>query len=205
MKRMAWLLACVLALALGISDGVFAGEPEGEIEVGEVRYNGSGCPQGTAELIVAQDGKSFSLVFNEFAALAGPGIPLAQSRRNCVVNFSARVPEGFTWGVGGVRFQGLAKIAGGGTGLHTTTYFVQGQAQQATSSHQFMSPFQGSWSHSDEFDADDALFVPCGLQRSFNINTSLRVSAGNDPNDRVSFAMMRTEQVFQLLVKRCPS
>jgi hypothetical protein len=208
MRKALWLLLFVLALPLSQGGSVLADDPsDGHVEIQNVIYNGSGCPAGTAQVTIADDKQSFSIVFNQFVALAGPGITLPQSRRNCIVNITAKVTDGFTWGVGEADFRGSTQIAAGTTGIHTNLYFFQGQAQQLMTFHPFAatapSPIGQAWTDSDVFDPEDVLFAPCGVQRSLNINAAVRVTPGGATNPG-SFLLLREEQVVQLVVQKCP-
>jgi hypothetical protein len=195
----------MLALPLIHSGNALAQDASGgRVEIEKVISNGSGCPAGTAQATIANDKQSLHVVYGQFAAMAGPGIPLPRSRSNCIVNISAKVTDGFTWAVAEVDFRGVSQIADGGSGVHRTTYFFQGQAQQLVTTHSFSPGPQRPWADKDEFDASNALFAPCNAQRSLNIDTSLRVTPSTAPGSPGSSLRMRQEQVVRLLVKRCP-
>ena len=75
--------------------------------------------------------------------------------------------------------------------------------------HPFSGPLNDNWQATDETDWAQLVYAPCGVQRNFNINTELRVNAGTQSADKVSFMTMDSTDgdistVYHLAWKECP-
>jgi hypothetical protein len=75
--------------------------------------------------------------------------------------------------------------------------------------HPFSGPYNDNWQATDETDWAQLVYAPCGVQRNFNINTELRVSAGTQSADKVSFMTMDSTDgdistVYHMAWKECP-
>jgi hypothetical protein len=58
-------------------------------------YGGSGCPQGSANVTLSSDKKSFTVIMDQFTAAAGPNYPMPyKDRKNCQINVDMHIPEG---------------------------------------------------------------------------------------------------------------
>src|SRR5690242_2282373 len=99
MKRLATFaaVAAVVGMGLVLGAGTSSATPDpNTITIKKLSYGGTGCPAGTASVNLSEDATSFTLIFDQFLAQIGPGIPLAESRKNCQVNLTLHVPQGFT-------------------------------------------------------------------------------------------------------------
>jgi hypothetical protein len=179
-----------------------------EIHIEELTYNGTGCAPGSAAVDIAPDGTAFTLIFSDFVAQAGPGIPLAQSRKNCQVNMTMHVPHGFTYAIASVDYRGYASISRGATGLQKAIYYFQGQSPQASTERSFRGPYDADWTVSEDVDVASLVWAPCGERRSVNINAQVRINKGTSTGE--SFMTQDSEdgsirQIYHVVWARCPS
>lgn len=65
-----------------------------EVYVQSVTYGGNGCPQGSVGTSIANDRKSFTLIFDSFVASTGPNVPVLERKKSCAVNVNLRFPGG---------------------------------------------------------------------------------------------------------------
>ena len=72
--------------------------PSERVTIDVVTVNGSGCKQGTAEVIVSPDNTSFWVIYSDYLAQAGKGAGATDFRKNCQLNLQINVPQGFTYG-----------------------------------------------------------------------------------------------------------
>ncbi len=188
--------------------------PGGEITVELVGVNGSGCPEGTAEVAVSEDKKAFTVTYSDYLAQVGVGAGATDFRRNCQLSVLVHVPSGFTFGIAQADYRGFASLQPGSAGLLRANYYFQGMSQTVSSSH----PFDGGalgleddWLVTDQVPVASTVYLPCGAQRNLNINTSLRVLAGtSDPTKTTSFVSMdSTDGSFSTLYHfswmKCPA
>jgi hypothetical protein len=62
--------------------------------VQSITYGGTGCPQASVGQSLSSDRTVFTLIFDQFVASAGPGVPIGESLKNCQVNVALHVPPG---------------------------------------------------------------------------------------------------------------
>lgn len=71
--------------------------------------------------------------------------------------------------------------------------------------HDFTGPYNEAWRLQDKIAPADRVFAPCVEERNLNINTELRVTAG-DSDAKSSFLAMESNygnSRYQLSWKRC--
>ncbi|RXW15628.1 hypothetical protein EST38_g10226 [Candolleomyces aberdarensis] len=143
--------------------------------------NGSGCPSGSTIYTLSGDKKSFSVVFSQLYAEAGPGISASANRRNCALSFGLKVPPGFTFGIADVSYRGYYQLDSKVTASQKSVYYFQGQIEQATAQTNLVGPVAGaSYSYSDSFDLVSTVTAPCGSSTLLNINADVRVNNANN-------------------------
>jgi hypothetical protein len=150
-----------------------------EVYVRNISANGSGCPLGSVGTDISPDAKAFTLTFSDYAAEMGPGIPLSESRKNCQLTVSMNIPSGWSYTLLKVDYRGFASLDPGVVSQQRSTYYFQG-ASGRTSSGTLYTNMYGPTSRdfliSDDIEIRDLVWSPCGVTRSLNINTELRVS-----------------------------
>jgi hypothetical protein len=111
-------LACATTAAFSSSAKA---QPDPEtIYVESLSYSGSACPQGTVGLSLTGDRLTLTMIFDSFVATLGAGVPITESRKNCLVFVRLRAPEGKAWSVFGVDQRGYAQIDAGAVGVVRT-------------------------------------------------------------------------------------
>jgi hypothetical protein len=173
------MITTLLSLALAVSPlAVVDDVPAGHVTVAIVSANGSGCPVGTTEVLVADDNSTFSVIHRGYVAKVGPGLDATDARKNCQLALDVSVPAGFTFGIIRAEYRGHANLQDGATAQERANYYFQGMSQTETRVHTFRGPFQDEWQTTDIVDPAAVIFAPCGSDRLFNINTELRAHAG---------------------------
>ncbi|MEG3626536.1 DUF4360 domain-containing protein [Streptomyces poriticola] len=187
----------------------FEDPPPDKIIIKVATVNGSGCPQGTTAVAVSEDNTAFTVTYSDYLAQAGGNSDPTAFRKNCQLNLVVHVPQGFTYAIASADYRGFAALQSGAWGVQRASYYFQGSPNTEYRSHPFSGPLNDNWQATDETDWAQLVWAPCGVQRNFNINTELRVTAGNDP-DRVSFMTMDSTDgdistVYHLAWKECPA
>lgn len=90
-------------------------------EVGPLQYQGNGCPQGTVQGGLADNG-NYEMIFDAFEAVTSPAI--VQASANCNFRVNARLAPGWKLQIGAVFIDGTQKIAEQGSGRVDTSYRV---------------------------------------------------------------------------------
>src|SRR5690606_25053971 len=169
----------------------------------------NGRPQGTAAVAVSADNTAFTVTYSDYLAQAGGNSDPTASRKNCQLSLLVHVPQGFTYAIASADYRGFASLRPGATGTQKASYYFQGSPSTAFRTHTFSGPHDDNWQATDETDWAQLVYAPCGVQRNFNINTELRVSAGSS-SDKVSFMTMDSTDgdistVYHLAWKECPA
>jgi hypothetical protein len=168
----AWLLSSLSAMAEESPN-------PSQVYIRNITANGSGCPIGSVGSDISPDAKAFTLTFSEYAAEIGPGIPLSESRKNCQLGVAMNIPSGWSYTLLKVDYRGFAALDAGVVGQQRSTYYFQGASGRTNSGALFTNiygPTSRDFTISDDVEIQDFVWSPCGVTRSLNINTEVRVS-----------------------------
>jgi hypothetical protein len=211
--------AAAAALALTLSPATaqastvrpLTSPPPGQITISIVTVNGSGCPAGTAAVAVSPDNTAFTVTYSDYLAQVGVGARPTDRYRNCQLDLSVHVPQGFTYAIASADYRGFADLATGAIGTETANYYFQGNPQTTPLSHPFNGPYTDNWEGVDTVPVAALIFAPCGAQRNFNVNTQLLVNPGtSDTHTTNSFMTMDSTDgsvttIYQFAWEQCPS
>jgi hypothetical protein len=178
-------LASVVALsALAVpsvanADEVLSAPPSGKITLDVQTVNGSGCPAGSANVSMLPDNTGFTIRYSAFRAEDGGNADPVDFRKNCQVNLLVHIPQGFTFAVARADYWGKAHLEAGVAALQRSNYYYQASSDNNYVDHTFAGPLDGTWRTTDITPAAELVYAPCGVTRSLNINTELRVYGGS--------------------------
>ncbi|MEU7141676.1 DUF4360 domain-containing protein [Nocardia sp. NPDC046473] len=185
--------------------------PPDKIVIDVVTVNGSGCPNGTAAVAVAEDNTAFTVTYSRYTAQVGVGAGPIDFRKNCQLDLRVHIPQGFTYGIASADYRGFAHLEEGANALERARYYFQGDSPTAYVDHTFNGYMNDDWQTTDSTPVGAISFLPCGESRDFDINTQLRVKAGaSDPNTTTSFITMDSTDagivtVYHFAWKQCPT
>src|SRR5262245_51642085 len=94
----------LLALAVGGS-ALALGPDASKVKIHGISYAGSGCPAGSVSQMVSPDAEAFTLLFDSYIAEAGPGVSLANGRKNCQIAVDLRFPSGWSYTIFDVDYR----------------------------------------------------------------------------------------------------
>ncbi|KAK3215910.1 hypothetical protein GRF29_8g1492576 [Pseudopithomyces chartarum] len=178
---MKWLFALIPAALAASIPNVNLGEapPAGQVTIRGVKYGGTGCPQGTLSYQLSADKTLITLIFDSYIASIGPGIALAEQRKNCQLNVDIQYPGGFQYSVLSADYRGYASIQKGVTGSLKSTYYFSGQTDQSSTEYTFTGPVTGDYLKHDTADSVSTVWSPCGASGMLNINSQVRLTASD--------------------------
>ena len=176
--------------ALGASAAEASAPPAGQITLDVQTVNGSGCPAGTASVSMLSDNTGFRITYTDYLAQDGGAAKATDVRKNCQINLLVYIPQGFTFAIARADYWGRTHLESGATALARSNYYFQGSSDNTYVDHAFSGPFDGAWRASDITATADLVYAPCGVVRSLNINTELRVAAAAS-DARTSYISMR--------------
>ncbi|MEU3945263.1 DUF4360 domain-containing protein [Streptomyces sp. NPDC029526] len=187
----------------------FEDPPPDRIVIKVATVNGSGCPAGTAAVAVSADNTAFTVTYSDYLAQVGGNSGPTDFRKNCQLSLLVHVPQGFTYAVASADYRGFASLQSGAKGTQRASYYFQGSPNTEYRTHHYAGPYNDNWQATDTTDWAQLVWAPCGVQRNFNINTELRLSAGTSSPHKVSFMTMDSTDgdistIYHLAWKQCP-
>jgi hypothetical protein len=114
----------LLILASIILIPSFAMADDVPFTIGDPVVEGNGCPEGTYDVLLSDDGNELTVLFNSFTAETTATSKIDWA--NCNIAVPIEVPSGVTVGLLGVDYRGIALIPSGGRGMLSREYFFAG-------------------------------------------------------------------------------
>lgn len=176
------------------------------IELGSPSYAGTGCPAGTAVLILSPDKKSISMHFDQYVTEAGGSTGKTIDRKTCNLGIPIHIPAGISIAFSRANYHGYAYLPTGTEGTLHAEYFFAGSRGP-----QYSKTLRGEYSEDFRFSADIALtslvWSPCGGEEILRANTSLVVK-GDLASPSAIMALTGPENpeqapLFELTWRRC--
>jgi hypothetical protein len=164
--------------------------PPDKMIVEMVGMNGSGCPGDSAEVLMAPDNTTFTVLYSKYIAQAGKGSEPDEFRRNCQLALNVHVPSGFTFAIAKTDYRGYMKLVPGAWAYEQANYYFQGMSQTARLRHNFAGGYDGDWQTTDQVGLASYTWAPCGATRYLNINTELRIGVGSSNGQSLNMITM---------------
>jgi hypothetical protein len=195
-----------LIVSLVLTATAYADAPS-NVRLRGISYAGSGCPSGTVAQSISADHRLLNLRFDSYIAEVGRGVPVNEARRNCQVNIDLDYPSGWSFAIESVDYRGYASLERGVVAVLSSTSYYAGATQTARLQTTFRGPFDADYSVRDQLSISSQLWSPCGVKRSLNINTQVRLDNSQNRNGDglVTVDRMQTATTHQygLLWRRC--
>jgi hypothetical protein len=161
---------------------------------GAVGYGGTGCPDGTAEILMSPDGQGASLVLTDYAV--GEGSRPVE-RKTCAVAIPVAVPDGMAVAVRAVAVRGAAELPEGVEATLTVEPFLAGAVGTPVETS-VSGPGTATLFSLPFVAADDLDWSACGADVNLRVNTSLRTRGNAGAR-----AEVRAINLFSLATKAC--
>ncbi|KAF3170036.1 hypothetical protein TWF106_011393 [Orbilia oligospora] len=150
-----------------------------KVWVQKIITGGTGCPAGTVSQQISNDRSTFTLIFDQYVASIGPGIPITESRKNCQLNVHLNYPAGWQYSVFSATYRGYAQLERGQFGTQKSTYYFSGDSHQTSTQTDFTGPFNRDYAFTDNVDQTSNVWSPCGREGLLNINSQVRLTGDN--------------------------
>ncbi|KAG9237230.1 hypothetical protein BJ875DRAFT_173293 [Amylocarpus encephaloides] len=173
------VFAAAAAYAAPAGNAVAVSPDPSQVSIRDIVYGGSGCPQGSLGSFISADRQTFTLIFDQYVASIGPGVPVAQNRKNCQLNIDLKYPGGFQYSIFSTIYRGYVGLDAGVNGLQSSTFYFSGQTGQTTTSTSFKGPIDGNYEAVDNVALTSTVWSPCGANQALNINSQVRLTAAN--------------------------
>lgn len=174
-------------LAIGLSEGsspaVAQGPDPSQVYIQSITYGGTACPQGSASLSLSSDRTRFTLIFDNYVATTGPGVPIIESRKNCQININLHVPSGVGNAIVSLDYRGFLQLeAGAQASQHAIYFFADNEPKEGGTD--FAGPVAKDYIQSDAVPLlTQKLDLPvCGGTIPLNVSSQVRIDSGAGPN-----------------------
>lgn len=196
------------AAALTLASTAFAQQ---EVFIRSLNFNGTGCDPFSARgqlYDVNRDGlpEQFQILFSSYTAEQGPNVLPAQRRKNCNITVQLRLPQGYQFSIGEVRYLGYADLPGSVRGRQLSTYEFPFQGSPPVSFQTVLvGPFSDNYERTDRVGIESLVWSRCGTEAPLNIRTEVRLEGNRAPSALLSTDQIDgfVKQIYGLTWRRC--
>jgi Domain of unknown function (DUF4360) len=140
----------------------------------DVSANGTGCPSGTWDVDISEAGDSFTVAFDAYEVSVDPNSSVGI--KDCQLSVRLHSSTGLTLAVNSFSYQGYAELSEGVSGIHTASYYFQGNPLAGNEvESELVGPYADDFYFQDEIETSNLVWSPCGVERTMNVATRLRV------------------------------
>jgi len=156
------------------------------IRIKKASISGAGCPSGSGDVIISDDARTLSVLFEEYEAIAGVGSgqdgasDVATSRVACNIAISLSIPEGYQAFLIGADFRGAVSLPVDGIAEFNREYFFASARSKVLTSTWSGEVDNEDIEVSDDLYADSFSHHECGEDVILRSNTSLYITAPAD-------------------------
>ncbi len=151
-----------------------------DIHIRGVRINGTGCSQTTASAVATEDGRTLSVLFDNYAVEIGNGSANPQSRslqRDCRVLIDIDVTPGYQYALESTEYRGFAGLPSNAVGMHRFTQIIPGQPIVSVREAQLRGPIEQNYSVLQRQKPGRYVFSSCSnFSQTLEIMSQLSVS-----------------------------
>lgn len=194
------ILAAVSLLALATALPASANG----ISLGNPGYGGTGCPSGTVSATLSPDGRSLSMLFDQYTVSAGGITGRAFDRKSCNVSIPVFVPNGYSVAVLGVDYRGYNQLPHRASSQFNVEYFFAGGRGPAFR-RSFFGTLNQDYYINNQLVAENLVWSPCGADVNLRTNSSLRLNTFNNAEASASVDSQDVSAaiVYHLQFRRC--
>lgn len=195
MKALVTLATLVLALSA-----------EAQIRLGTPSYGGNGCPAGSASVSITEDGKTMSVLFDQFKAEAGNTTGRRIDRAACNLRVPIQVPQGYSVALIGVDYRGFNAIPGSGAYTEFNAEYFYAGSRGPRFSRRFQGPQNDEYLINNKLIATSMVWSACGKEVIFGINAAATAMANSSMQQTmmiVDSADISAGILYQFSWRRC--
>ncbi len=199
MTSFAKTIATAALLTLGLN--AFA---QDTIQLGQPAYGGNGCPNGSASATLSPDGKSLSVIFDQFVTEAGPASGRTLDRKSCNIAVPVFVPGGFSVSILAVDYRGFVGLPAGASARLQAEYFFAGM-QGPRFAQDFRGRIDQDYTFNNTLGVQAMVWSPCGADVNLRVNASMMVrnTTRQDALATVDSADFNAGIIYQVQMRRC--
>lgn len=192
-------------VSLSLLVGSLSAFAQDTIQLGHPAYGGNGCPSGTASATLSPDGKSLSIIFDQFLTEAGPAAGRTIDRKSCNVAIPVHVPNGYSISVLAIDYRGYVGLPSMASARLQAEYFFAGMRGP-----RFVKDFRGrtdtDYTFNNQLGVQAMVWSPCGADVNLRINASMMVRNTNRQLDAIATvdsADINAGLIYHFQMRRC--
>lgn len=177
-----------------------------QIQLGQPQYGGNGCPAGSASVSLTADGKTMSVLFDQFKAEAGNTTGRRIDRSSCNLRVPINVPQGYSVALIGIDYRGFNAVPSNGAYTEFNAEYFYAGSRGPRFSRRFQGPQSSEYLINNQLVATNLVWSPCGSQVIFGINASATAMANSSMQQTmmiVDSADINAGILYQFSWRRC--
>lgn len=175
----------ILATLIGVGAGsaaVTAAPLGSDLKIDNIAIEGSGCDASSTSYLVAPDGESFTLIFDDFVVEVESDSGRQSKQTHCKVSFDVTSPAGWQHAIYFSQYRGFADLSQGAE-VNATTLLVNAGSGPQIASFTKHNEFVGEFDQIQKLDLNKLSWSSCSDSRPattrVTIVTLLRATANN--------------------------
>lgn len=151
-------------------------QPQGAYFI-NVTANGTGCPDGTWDVAISEDGETFTLRFNAYEATVSAGTLV--DVKDCRIDLQLKSGEGTQFSVASFAYQGFVFLEKDGMAAQqSANYFFRRARPRNVNTNQLRGPKEEAYTFTDDVRMSGE-WSACGREDTLHVDTRLQME-----NDR---------------------
>jgi len=178
------------------ADGLRLGVPD---------YGGTGCPAGSASILLSPEQSTLSVLFDQYVVEAGSN-GKSMDRKNCNLAIPISIPQGYSYSVVSLDYRGFVSVPRGGQARLSVNYFLAGGGRGVSTSKIFRGPASEDYVKTDNLGIEAVVWSACGADTILRTNTSMLVQTNRNLDDAMATVDSIDAQsgiIYHLQWRRC--
>jgi hypothetical protein len=146
--------------------------PPAGVYLASITAAGSGCPDGSWDVGISDDGQTFTLAFSAYEAQVASG--QAVDMKDCTLDINLGSTGGLSFSVASFNYQGYILLDQDGMSAHqSASYFFEHENPHDQSRNDVGGPFDNSYLFTDDIGMFQRSWSPCGQNSTLHVRTGL--------------------------------
>jgi len=158
------------------------------VSIRGVRMVGTGCQTTAADAATTPDGKTLSILFDNYKVEIGQGSEnpqLTSLKKNCRILIDLDVPAGYQFGLSQTDYRGFAALPASAYGMHRFTHIAPNQPIVSMREAQLVGPVADDYSVSVKQKPGRFVYSPCNTRfQTLELLSELSVAYLPNKSDR---------------------
>lgn len=146
------------------------------VELLQPLFNGSGCPLGSVEVILAAGAKKIDIKFEDFYVMADNVLGRVGAQKECDATIQIKVPHGFSVAVSKIKYSGIQHLPFGSNAHFVGSHFFNHEPMLVINKR-YYGRSDNAFDISSHLPQQSLFWSPCGEDVAISSRTSISVSS----------------------------